>query len=184
MHPILVEKKPAYDAVLDHLGKELNALRTGRASPALVENVMIMAYDAPMDLKSVASISVPDARTLAIQPWDKSLIQAIEKGIRDANIGLNPTVDGDTVRLSMPQMTEENRKKLVKLMKEKLEDARVSLRKVREEAREVANKREKEKMIGEDEKYKAFEELDKCTKEYVQKVDDVGVKKEEEIMTI
>lgn len=184
MHPFLTERKPAFDAVMDHLSKELGALRTGRASPAMVEDIKVMAYDALMDLKSVASIAVPDARSLAIQPWDKSLVQAIEKAIRDANIGLNPSVDGDTIRLTMPQMTEESRKKLAKMMKEKLEDARVSLRRVREEAREVISKREKEKAIAEDEKYKVFEELDKVTKEYVQRVEDAGAKKEEEIMTI
>ena len=184
MHPFLTEKKPAYDAVIDHLSKELGALRTGRATPAIVEDITVMAYDAPMDLKSVASIAVPDARSLVIQPWDKSLQQAIEKAIRDANIGINPTIDGDAVRLVMPQMTEESRKKLVKLMKERLEDARVSLRRAREEAREQIAKREKENTIAEDEKYKVFEELDKLTKEYVQKADDMGDKKEEEIMTI
>lgn len=184
MHPLITEKKPDFDAVLDHLQKELSSLRTGRATPGLVENIVVMAYDAPTDMKSVASMSVPDARTLVIQPWDKSLIQAIEKAIRDADIGVSPSVDGSVIRLVMPSMTEENRKKLVKHMKEKLEEARVSARQVREEVRDVASKREKAKQIGDDEKFKAFEELDKMTKEYVQKIDDIGVKKEEEIMTI
>ncbi len=184
MHPFLTEKKSAYDAVIDHVLKELGSLRTGRASPAMVEDIRVMAYDAPMDLKSVASISVPDAHTLAISPWDKSLLQSIEKAIRDADIGLSPAVDGSVIRLTMPHMTEESRRKLVKHMKEKLEEARVSLRQVREEARDLISRREKEKGIGEDEKFKVFEELDKCTKEYVQRVDDMGKKKEEEIMTI
>ncbi len=184
MHPLLTQKKPDFEAVVAHLLKELGSLRTGRATPALVEDITVQAYDAAMDLKSIASITVPDARSLAIQPWDKSLIQAIEKAIRDADIGLNPTVDGDVVRLVMPQMTEENRKKLVKTMKERLEEARVSLRRVREEAREDVSKKEKEKAIAEDEKYKALEELDKLTKEYVDRVDELGKKKEEEIMTI
>ena len=184
MHPILVEKKSAFEDAFQHLQQEFSSLRTGRASPSMVEDLVVMAYDAAMDLKSVASISVPDARTLAISPWDKSLLPAIEKAIRDANIGLNPNMDGDVIRLVMPQMTEEGRKKLVKTMKERLEDARVAIRRVREEAREQIAKREKDNQIAEDEKYKAYEELDKMTKEYVQKADDLGIKKEEEIMTI
>ncbi len=184
MHPFLVAKKPAFDAVLDHLAKELGTLRTGRATPAILEGITVVAYDSAMDLKSVASITVPDAKTLAIQPWDKSLLQAIEKAIRDADIGINPSVDGDTVRLNMPAMTEENRKKLVKTMNERVEDAKISLRKVREESRTQVSKMEADKQMGEDEKYKAFEELDKVTKEYGEKIDAMAEKKEEEIMTI
>jgi ribosome recycling factor len=184
MHPFLVAKKPAFDAVLDHLAKELGTLRTGRANPAILEGINVVAYDSIMHLKSVASISVPDSRTLAIQPWDKSLLQPIEKAIRDADIGVNPTVDGETVRLNMPQMTEENRKKLVKMMGERIEDAKISLRKVREEARAQVLKFEADKQMGEDEKYKAYEELDKMTKEYGEKIDTMADKKEEEIMTI
>ncbi len=184
MHPFLVAKKPAYDAVLDHLSKELGTLRTGRANPAILEGINVVAYDSVMDLKSVASISVPDSRTLAIQPWDKSLLQAIEKAIREADIGVNPSVDGDAVRLNLPQMTEDNRKKLVKTMHERIEDAKISLRKVREEARAQVSKMEADKQMGEDEKYKAYEELDKMTKEYGEKIDTMADKKEEEIMTI
>ncbi len=184
MHPLLVEKKTAFDAVVERLTKELATLRTGRATPALVEEITVLAYGAPMELKGVASIAVQDPRTLVIQPWDKSLLQAIEKAIRDADIGVNPAVDGDVVRLSMPQMTEETRKKLVKNMKERLEDARVAVRRVREEVREHAAKLEKDKAVAEDEKFKIYEETDKLTKEYVQKIEDMGDKKEEEIMTI
>lgn len=184
MHPFLVAKKPAYDAVLDHLAKEFGTLRTGRATPAILEGITVFAYDAVMDLKSVASIAVPDSKTLTIQPWDRSLLQSIEKAVRDADLGVNPIVDGDLVRLSMPQMTEDNRKKLVKNMKERMEDAKVSLRKVREEARLQVSKMEADKQMGEDEKYKAYEELDKMTKEYGEKIDDMAEKKEEEIMTI
>lgn len=165
---------------IDHLHEELGSLRTGRASPALVENVTIMAYGAPMELKGVASITVSDAKTIVIEPWDKSLLQAIEKGIRDADIGINPAVDGQLVRISLPQMTEENRKKLVKIMKEKIEEAKIALRGVREHGREALKKME----IGEDEKFKALDEMDKTTKDFTVLVDEIGVKKEEEIMTV
>jgi ribosome recycling factor len=184
MHTLVTQKKPAFDAALDRLAEDLSSLRTGRATPALVEHVKVVAYDSVMELNTVASITAQDARTLVIQPWDKGLLQAIEKGIRDANLGVSPAVDGEIVRLVMPMMTEENRKNLVKLMKEKLEEAKVALRKAREDAREAVIKMEKEKKIGEDEKFKILEELDKMTKEYTQKVEDVGKKKEAEIMTV
>ncbi len=184
MHPFVTQTKPQLDAVIDHLLKELGGLRTGRATPALVEDLKVNAYDSFMELKGVASIAVPDSKTLVIQPWDKSLVQAIEKAIRDSGIGVSPTVDGDVVRISLPMMTEENRKQLVKVVKEKLEEGRVALRRVREEARAEALKMEKDKKVGEDEKFKMLDELDKMTKEYTQKVEDIGTKKEQEIMTV
>jgi ribosome recycling factor len=119
-----------------------------------------------------------------IDPWDKSLLPSIEKGIRNSGVGLNPVVDGTIVRISMPQMTEENRKQMVKIMKEKMEEARVKVRHVREEVREQANEMEKEKAISEDEKFKMLDELDKLTKTYNDRVLTIGEAKEEEIMTI
>ena len=180
MHSFVTGKQDAFKAVLDHLQVELSALRTGRASPALVENIMVDAYGSPMEMKGVASINVQDAKTIVIQPWDKSLLQAIEKAIREADIGVNPAVDGSQVRINLPQMTEETRKKLVKTMKEKCEEARVGLRKVREEAREEVKRME----LGEDEKFKILDELDKVTKDFTALVDDTAEKKEDEIMTV
>ncbi len=184
MHPFLVSQKEDFQSVIDHLQKDLNALRTGRASPALVEDVKIQAYGAIMDIKSVASIMTQDAKTLVIEPWDKSMTQAIEKGIREANLGINPAVDGSTVRISLPQMTEENRRHLVKQMKERVEEAKVSTRGVRENVREQVMTMEKAKEMGEDEKFKTLDELDKMTKEYTTKIEEMAARKEEEIMTI
>lgn len=184
MHVLITQKKPAFDAALDRLAEDLSSLRTGRATPALVEHVKVTAYDSVMELNTIASITAQDAKTLIIQPWDKGLLQAIEKGIRDAALGIAPAVDGAVVRITLPQMTEENRKQLVKLMKEKLEEAKGALRRIREETREAAIKIEKEKKIGEDEKFKILEELDRMTKEYTQKIEDTGKKKEAEIMTV
>lgn len=164
--------------------QELASLRTGRATPALVEDISVPAYDSTMDLKSVASTTVQDAKTLVIEPWDKSLLQAIEKAVRDADIGISPAIDGEIVRINMPPMTEENRKQLVKKMKEMLEETRVRIRGVREAIRDEVFKKEKEKEIGEDEKFKILDELDKLTKEYTEKVEELGKKKEGEIMTI
>ncbi|MBI4437409.1 ribosome recycling factor [Candidatus Uhrbacteria bacterium] len=184
MHAILIEKKPAFESSLEHLQKELGQLRTGRATPALVENIPVSAYDSMMEIKGLASISTPDAKTIVIDPWDKSLMKNIEKGIRDAGVGLSPVVDSDVIRIMMPQMTEENRKTMVKKMREYLEDTRVSLRQVREETRGEVVQMEKEKAVSEDEKFKLFDEIDKMTKEYTDRVQDVGDKKENEIMTV
>ncbi len=184
MHALLIQKKPSFDSALEHLQKELGQLRTGRATPALVENISVSAYDAFMEIKGLASISTADAKTIVIDPWDKSLLKNIEKGIRDAGVGLSPVVDSDVIRIMMPQMTEDNRKAMVKKMKEFLEETRVSLRQVREEIRGEVVAMEKDKAISEDEKFKLFDEVDKLTKEYVDRVEETGDNKEKEIMTV
>lgn len=184
MHAVLNQKKPAFDAAIDHLHKELASLRTGRATPVLVEDIPVSAYDATMEIKGLASIQSQDAKTLIIDPWDKGLLKNIEKAIRDAGIGLSPVVDGELIRIVMPPMTEENRKSMVKKMKEFLEEARIRIRQVREDGREQVNKMEKEKEISEDEKFKLFDELDKMTKEYNEQIDEIGKNKEQEIMTV
>ena len=184
MHAMLIDKKPAFEGVLEHLQKELGQLRTGRATPALVENISVAAYGATMEIKGLSSISTSDAKTIVIDPWDKSLLKNIEKGIRDADVGLSPVVDSDVIRIMMPQMTEDNRKAMVKKMKEYLEDARIALRQVREETRQEILKREKDDSMSEDEKFKLFDETDKLTKEYTDQVEEIGDNKEEEIMTV
>lgn len=184
MHIFLVSNKSQFEAVTDHLHKDLAALRTGRATPALVEDIRVNAYDSVMELKGLASISVQDSKTIVIDPWDKGLIQAIEKGIRDAGTGLSPATDGGVVRIVLPSMTEETRLKLVKLMKEKLEDSRIALRGVRENIREEILEKERNKDMSEDEKFKLLDELEKLTKEYNESISAMGEKKEEEIMTV
>lgn len=184
MHPFVHQKQAAYETAIDHLQGELSSLRTGRASPSLVENIVVMAYDAPMEMKGVASIMAQDAKTILITPWDKSLLQAIEKAIRDADIGVNPAVDGVSVRISLPQMTEETRKKLVKTMRERCEEARIVLRGIREGIREDVLRREREEGMPEDEKFKILEETDKMTKDFSLKIESISEAKEEEIMTV
>lgn len=184
MHALLSQKKPDFEAVIDHLHKELGGLRTGRATPALIEDISVSAYDVMMEIKGLASIQVQDSKTLIIDPWDKSLLRNIEKGVRDAGVGLSPVVDGTVIRIVMPSMTEENRKTMVKKMKEYLEDTRIACRQVREEARDAAGKMEKDKQISEDEKFKLLDEIDKMTKEFNDQIDVIGEKKEEEIMTV
>jgi len=184
MHPKLLSYKPAFEGTVEHLRAELNQMRTGRATPSLVEGLLVEAYGSTMDIKGVGSISVIDAKTLVIEPWDKNLLKAIEKAIQASSIDINPMVDSNVVRLSMPLMTEESRKALVKVMKEKLEEARVAARGVREKARNEIMEMEKNGDFSEDEKFKMLEELDKLTKEYVDRVEDLGKQKEEEVMTV
>ena len=184
MHAYLITKKSDFQSAVDHFQKELGGLRTGRATPALVEDLTVSAYDSRMEIKGLASISIPDARTILIDPWDKALIHNIEKGIRDAGIGLSPVVDGSVLRVMIPQMTEENRKQIVKVMKEKLEEVRIQIRGVREELREDILKKEKAKEFSEDEKFKVLDELDKLTKEFTDVVSEMAERKEVEVMTI
>ncbi|MBI4599053.1 ribosome recycling factor [Candidatus Uhrbacteria bacterium] len=183
MHSIH-EHKPHFEDVVEHVRVDLSQLRTGRANPALVEDVTVEAYGSPMPLRSMASIAVSDARTLVIEPWDKSLLKAVEKAIHESSLDLNPVVDSKVVRLPMPSMTEESRKNLVKLMKEKLEQGKVALRAVRERVREQILQEEKDKAISEDEKFRLLEELDRMTKEFTARIEEMGEQKEEEIMTL
>ncbi len=178
------DQKEDFEKVLEHLRHELSSLRTGRANPAMVDTVMVEAYDGMMNLKGVASISIPDSRTVQIDPWDKSLLKAIEKGIIIANIGLNPVIDGVSVRLNMPQLNEENRKDLVKIMQKRLEEAKVAIRAVREKIRNGILAQEEEKTISEDERFRLQEELEKVTGGFVDKVKEIGDEKEKEIMTV
>lgn len=184
MHQLLSTKKIDFDKTLGHLLEDLSGLRTGRAHPGLVENVMVSAYGSMMPLKSVASVTISDSRTIQIEPWDQSVIKDVEKALTQADLGSNPNVDGKIIRLVMPQMTEENRKKMVKVANEKLEEGRVAVRQVREEIRKEVQKMEQDKSISEDEKFKLLDELDKMTKDFVTQIDAAGKKKEEEIMTI
>lgn len=179
-----ISKKPEFQKILEHLASELSTIRTGRASPALVDSVQVNVYASMMELKSIASISVPDARTLQIQPWDKANLQPIEHALAAANLGMNPVNDGVVIRLIMPQLTEETRKQMVKMMKEKLEEARISIRKIREKVRAEIIESEKANKIAEDERFARQEELDKMVKEFDGDIAATGEKKEHEIMTV
>lgn len=184
MHQLLSSRKGDFDKALDHFRTGLGSLRTGRAHPGLVENISVTAYEAQQPLKNLASITVPDSQTLQIEPWDQSVIKDVERAIAQADLGSQPNVDGKIIRLKMPQMTEETRKRMVKVMKEKLEEARVAMRQIREDIRHEVQKMEKAKEISEDERFKIFDELDKLTKDFVSQIDEMGASKEKDIMTI
>lgn len=176
--------KPEFDAIIDHLKQDVSGLRTGRATPLLVEDIAVEAYGTRQALKGVASISVGDAKTLVVEPWDKSLMQAVEHGIRNSPIGVQPVNDGKVIRVILPDLTSERRQELIKVLHQKLEAARISLRQVREDVKRAVDKEEKDKLIGEDEKFKQYDELEKLVKEYNEKIKKMGEDKEKEITTI
>jgi len=181
---MLADYRQEFQDVVSYLREDISSLRTGRANPAIVENVPVEAYGSKTALVGLASISTPDARTILIEPWDKSLIKDIERGLQEAKLGLNPVVSGQSVRIMLPALTEEGRRGLIKLLNEKLEQARVSVRNVREALRAVVMKAEKDKLITEDEKYKQLEQLDKTAAGFNDQIKNIGVDKEKEIMTI
>ncbi len=176
--------KEEFEKVIDHLKKELNALRTGRAQATLVENLQVEAYGAMTPLKQLASISVPDAKSISIEAWDKNILKDIEKALNYSNLGLSVVNTGEKIIAQIPPMTEENRKELLKIMGEKVEDARISLRQIRDKVKEEILKAEKEKEITEDDKYKYLTDLDNLVTDYNKQIDKLAEEKEKEIMTV
>jgi len=176
--------KDEFIKIIEFLKTDITGLRTGRASAAMVENVMVEAYGTRQPLKATASISIADPKTLVLDPWDKSLLGAVEKGVRDSGLGINPVNDGRVIRLNLPELTVERRQELIKILHQKLEQARISVRKVREEARDLITSEEKDGNISEDDIFRVFEDLEKIVKEYNDKIKEIGEKKEGEINTI
>jgi len=156
-------------------------VRTGRASPAMVEGLHIDYYGTPTMLKQLGSISVPDAHLLLIQPWDATVIPEIEKAIMKSNLGVNPFNDGKVIRISVPQLSKERRQELIKVVHKMAEDGKVSLRTVRRDAKEHLEKLEKDKAVSEDDKFKGIDELQKLVDKYIAKVDEILKNKEKEL---
>ncbi len=184
MKTYIDEFRPEFESVLEFLKSDLSSLRTGRANAALVEDILVEAYGGTMSLKGVASVLVPDAKTIMIEPWDKALTKDIEKAIRQAPIGVNPVVDGSRVRVTLPALTEEGRRELTKIVGKKAEEAHIGLRAVREKIKEELNRLEKAKEITEDERFRLQETLEAAVKVWNDKVRDMAADKEQEIMTI
>lgn len=177
----LIEK---VDGILEHLKKELAGVRTARASISLLDGIKVDYYGTPTAIKQVASISVPDARLITVQPWDPNIIAEIERAIMKSDLGLNPANDGKVIRIPIPQLTEERRKDLVKLVKRIGEDTRVSVRNIRREVIDKIKKDQKEAIISEDDMKRGQEEAQRLTDQYIQKVDEIIVKKEHEILEV
>ncbi|MDY0274373.1 MAG: ribosome recycling factor [Desulfomicrobium sp.] len=169
---------------IDSLEKDFNKLRTGRASTALVDNIRVDYYGTPTPLNQVASVSIPDSRTISISPWDRNAFNSIEKAIMKSDLGLTPINDGRAIRINIPPLTEERRKDLVKTAKKYTEDAKVAIRNVRRDINDTLKKMQLAKEMSEDEQHKAQDEIQKITDNFVKKVDSVLAEKEKEIMEI
>lgn len=184
MSTYLEEAKMFGDEAIEFLQNELSQLRTGRASPALVENIQVEVYGARMAIKGVASINVTDAKSLAVEPWDKTLMKAVEDAIRNSGLGLNPVNDGKAVRINMPALTEESRRNLLKIVGQKAEEARIRLRKSRDEIRSAVIVAEEKGEMPEDERFMVLDKLDVLIKDFNEKIKEVVTEKENDIMTI
>jgi len=178
------QQKEEYEKALEHFKKELNNLRTGRAQVTLVENLQVEAYGVMTPLNQLANLNIPDSKTISIEPWDKNILKEIEKGLSYSNLGLSVTNTGDKLLAQVPPMTEENRKELLKIMGEKVEAARISIRQVRDKIKEKIIEAEKNKEITEDDKYKYITDLDNFTSDYNKKIEETAKNKEQEIMVI
>lgn len=180
----ITDHKKDFDKVVDFFKNDIASLRTGRASTVMVEDIQVESYGTRQPLKALASISIADSKTLNIEPWDKSLLVDIERGIREASMGFNPVNDGIIIRLHLPELTVERRQELTKVLHQKMENARISMRQVREDVRNLINEGEKDKTITEDGRYGLQEDLDKMIKEYNEIIKEIGAKKEKEVNTI
>jgi ribosome recycling factor len=166
------------------LKREMETIRSGRATSALVDQIMVEAYDTNTPLSQLASISVPEARLLLIQPWDRSIVGNVQKAIQKSDLGLNPMSDGEVLRLVIPPPTEERRKELVKVVHKRVEDAKIAVRNVRRDALEELRKLEKDKKVSRDENVRATDKLQKLTDRFIAEVSKVGADKESEIMEV
>jgi ribosome recycling factor len=179
---MLKELSIRMEKVVSHLKEELVALRTARAHPALVEGINVEYYGSTMPIKQLATVTVPEPRQLMIIPWDKSAVKVIEKAIMASSLGVTPQSDGESIRLTLPELTRERRTELVKLVRRHAEDARVAIRNLRRNALEDAKKKEKDGEITEDDLKRYREEIQNITDEFIKKVDQVMEEKEKEIM--
>lgn len=181
---VIDEKKLHFDESIEHFKGEIEKFRTGRATPALIDYLLVDYYGSKTPMKQVASINVPEPRSLMVQPWDRGALSAIESAIREANLGFNPVNDGVVIRIALPALTEERRKDLVKALNHKAEEARIAVRNIREEALKEMQGMEKDGLISEDDKFRGKDVLQEVVEGYNKKIEELRKKKEEEIMTI
>jgi len=175
------EKMTKTEEVVQH---EFSGVRTGRASPALVENILVEVYGSQMRIRELAGITTPEPRTLAIQPWDANTLHPIEKAVQKANLGLNPSIQGKLIRLFFPELSEERRQEFVKVIRKMAEDGRVAIRHVRRDAMEALKKEGKTGGVTEDEIEAAEKEVQKLTDQYISKIDTHLQHKEKELLTV
>jgi ribosome recycling factor len=181
---VLKDLETRMQAAVDVLTREFAGVRTGRANAALLDGVRVEAYGVLTPINQVASVSVPDPRTIVIQPWDASQMKEIEKGILKSDLGLTPGNDGKVIRLTMPTLTEERRKQLAKTVGKFAEDARVAIRNVRREANDKLKALAKDKKISEDEERRGHDQIQKTTDRFTARVEELAKKKEQEVLTV
>jgi len=169
---------------VEALQKELATIRTGRANPSVLDRVSVDSYGSPMPLNQLATISIPDANSIIVQPWDKSIIDSIEKAILAANVGLTPNNDGTIIRINVPKLTEERRMELVKLVKKLAEEGKVSVRRVRGDANKQVDKAKNDSEVSEDVAYRTTENIQELTNKYCDQMDELATQKEAEILEI
>nr|WP_281286393.1 ribosome recycling factor [Pleionea sediminis] len=169
---------------VDSFKSDLTKVRTGRAHPSLIEHLMIPYYGSDTPITQVANVSIADARTLQVQPWEKDMVAPIEKAIMNADLGLNPNTAGQVIRIPLPPLTEERRKELIKVVRGEAENAKVAVRNIRRDANSTLKDLVKEKEISEDDERRAQDEIQKLTDEHVNKIDAILSEKEEELMEI
>jgi len=181
---ILTEIDSKMKKAVDALTRDLASIRTGRASPALVEHIKADYHGVLTPINQIASISIPEAKMILIQPWDRSSIRSIEKAILASDLSLNPTSDSNVIRIPIPPLTEERRRELIRIVHKRVEEARIALRNLRREAIEKLRQTEKNKGISQDQYARASEQLQKLTDRFIDQVNDIGQAKEAEIMEV
>jgi len=184
LEKILHDTEEKMKKALDVVVREFAMIRTGRASPALVENMKVDYYGTSMILKQIATISVPDANLIVIQPWDVNAIPEIEKSILRSELGINPLIDGKVIKLSVPPLSKDRRDELVKVVKKVSEEGKISMRTIRRDAKEHIEKSEKDKLITEDDKFNGLDKMQKLTDKYSAKIDETLAAKEKELTTM
>ncbi|HJN02791.1 MAG: ribosome recycling factor [Nitrospinota bacterium] len=182
LQEIYNQLKKKMDSSLDVFRKNLGGIRTGRASASILDGISVDYYGTPTPLKQVATISIPESRLIAVQPWDVSILKEIEKTILASDLGLTPNNDGKIIRLPIPSLTQERRKELVKIVKRVAEDAKIAVRNIRREGNEQLKKAEKAKNVTEDECRKGIDQIQKITDDCIKNVDEISGKKEKEVL--
>ncbi len=181
---VLNDAEERMEKAIEALQADLRTIRTGRASPALVERVQVDYYGTPTPIIQLAGITVPEPRLLVIRPWDRGTLGAIEKALLKSDLGLTPTNDGQVIRLVIPQLTEERRRDLTRLVNRRVEEARVAVRNIRRDAIDMLRDLEKEKLISEDDLHEGRDKAQKLTDDFIKKIDEIGKAKEAEIMEV
>ncbi|MBL4903306.1 MAG: ribosome recycling factor [Desulfocapsa sp.] len=184
MSDVIIEMAEKMEKSIESFKNELSKVRTGRASISLLDGISVDAYGSPMPMNQVATMTIPESRMIAIQPWDPQMVPAIEKAIMASNLGLTPANDGKVIRLTIPQLTEERRKELVKQVRKVAEEFRVAIRNVRREAIDTLKKQKKDREISEDDLFKLQDDAQKETDTYVKQIDAVTDNKEKEMMEV